>query len=52
MNFMIRNTYKTIFYRQERLAAVAEMKKQKRRQKNAGRHQQTTGEPLINKRML
>merc|ERR1719354_618605 len=28
---------------------VAEMKKQKRRQRNPGRHQQTTGEPLINK---
>merc|ERR1719376_386221 len=35
--------------RQERLAAVAEMEKQKKRQKNGGRHQLATGEPLINK---
>ena len=41
------------FFRQERLAAVAEMKKQKRRQKKiGGRQQQTAGEALINKRML
>ena len=51
MIVMINSICKTPFNRQERLAAVAEMKKQKRRQKNGGRHQLATGEPLINKRM-